>query len=143
MANLAKALEKKWSGTASDLLALLTDLVTERIAKSDDWPRNGRALSGRLRRAASFLRRVGIDVVFRQEGHAKTRLITITGSTPPASEDVKVGKFASAPSAPSAFALDADGADGADAKKRTCTSSEGIREQKGSGNENDDFEGEI
>ena len=102
MANLAKALEKKWSGTASDLLALLTDLVTERIAKSDDWPRNGRALSGRLRRAASFLRRVGIDVVFRQEGHAKTRLITITGSTPPASEDVKVGKFASAPSAPSA-----------------------------------------
>ena len=143
MANLAKALEKKWSGTASDLLALLTDLVTERIAKSDDWPRNGRALSGRLRRAASFLRRVGIDVVFRQEGHAKTRLITITGSTPPASEDVKVGKFASAPSAPSASGANADGADGADAKKRTCTSSEGIREQKGSENENDDFEGEI
>ena len=140
MANLAKASEKKWSGTASDLLALLTDLVTERIAKSDDWPRNGRALSGRLRRAASFLRRVGVDVVFRQEGHAKTRLITITGSTPPASEDVKVGKFASAPSALSASSANADGAD---AKKRTCTPSEGIREQKGSENESDDFEGEI
>ena len=146
MANLAKALEKKWSGTASDLLALLTDLVTERIAKSDDWPHNGRALSGRLRRAASFLRRVGIDVVFRQEGHAKTRLITITASTPPASEDVKVGKFASAPSAPSASGANADGADGADgadAKKRTCTPSEGIREQKRSENESEDFEGEI
>ena len=143
MANLARALEKKWSGTASDLLALLTDLVTERIAKSDDWPRNGRALSGRLRRAASFLRRVGIDVVFRPEGHARTRLITITGSTPLASGDVKVGKFASAPSAPSASGANADDADGADAKKRTCTSSEGIREQKGSENENDDFEAEI
>ncbi len=140
MASLAKASETKWNGTASDLLGLLTDLVTERIAKSDDWPRNGRALSGRLRRAASFLRRVGIDVVFRQEGHAKTRLITIIGSTPPASEDLKVGKFASAPSA---FAPDADGADGADAKKRTCTSSERTCEQKGSEKENDDFEGEI
>ena len=68
MANLAKASKAKWSGTASDLLALLTDLVTERISKSDDWPRNGRALSGRLRRAASFLRRVGINIVFDREG---------------------------------------------------------------------------
>jgi hypothetical protein len=131
MANLAKASEKKWSGTASDLLALLTDLVTERIAKSDDWPRNGRALSGRLRRAASFLRRVGVDVVFARAGHGHARMVVIsaqptfspatadtrTARDTPASEDVKVGKFASAPSAPSASSANADGADGADAKK--------------------------
>lgn len=87
MTKLAEASETKWSGTASALLTLLTDLVSERIAKSDDWPRNGRALSGRLRRAASFLRRVGIDVVFKQEGHMKARLITRAivshGSLPP------------------------------------------------------------
>jgi hypothetical protein len=90
----------------------------EWIAKFDGWRLNGRAVSGRLRRAASFLRRVGVDVVFRQEGHAKTRLITITGSTPPASEDVKVGKFASEPSTLSTSSANADGANSANEKKK-------------------------
>jgi hypothetical protein len=71
-----------WKGTSSDLLTKLAGLVDERVAKSDAWPRNGRALSGRLRRAASFLRRVGIDVVFIKEGHAKTRQIAITAYIP-------------------------------------------------------------
>jgi hypothetical protein len=82
MEDLAAVKKTQWKGTSSDLLAKLTPLVDERIAKSDAWPRTGRALSGRLRRAASFLRRVGIDVVFTKEGHAKTRQITITAYTP-------------------------------------------------------------
>jgi hypothetical protein len=145
MTNLAKASPPKteWSGTAGDLLALLTDLVTERISKSDDWPRNGRALSGRLRRAASFLRRVGIDIVFKREGRVSTRLIAITACRVHASEAGLVGKFASAPSAPSAFGADADATDGADAKKQTSTGWDAHGEQNGSGSEIDGFEGEF
>jgi hypothetical protein len=41
-----------WDGTASELLDKLTVLVDERVAKSDAWPSNGRALAGRLRRVA-------------------------------------------------------------------------------------------
>ena len=91
----------KWEGTSSELLTKLKGLVDERVAKSDAWPSNGRALSGRLRRAASFLRRIGIDVVFKREGHARARRIIITAITPaPGAEDEE--EFASAPSAPSA-----------------------------------------
>jgi hypothetical protein len=41
-----------WAGTASELLVELVDAVTESISKDREWSRNGRALSGRLRRAA-------------------------------------------------------------------------------------------
>ena len=65
-----------WVGTASELLEKLTGLVTERVAKSDAWPGSSRALAGRLRRAASFLRRVGIDVAFEREAQARQIIIT-------------------------------------------------------------------
>jgi hypothetical protein len=65
-----------WAGTASELLEKLTGLVTERVAKSDAWPGSSRALAGRLRRAASFLRRVGIDVAFEREAQARQIVIT-------------------------------------------------------------------
>ena len=53
-----------WTGTASDLLGALAEVVGERVAKSKTWPDNARALSGRLRRAATFLRKIGIDIEF-------------------------------------------------------------------------------
>jgi hypothetical protein len=65
-----------WAGTASELLEKLTGLVTERVAKSDAWPGSSRALAWRLRRAASFLRRVGIDVAFEREAQARQIIIT-------------------------------------------------------------------
>ena len=65
-----------WTGTASELLEKLSGLVAERVAKSDAWPGNGRALAGRLRRAASFLRRVGINVAFEREAQARQIVIT-------------------------------------------------------------------
>ena len=74
---------EKWEGTATDLLSKLTDLVAERVCQAKTWPSNGRALSGRLRRASSFLRKVEIDVAFAREGHARTRQIVITTTTPP------------------------------------------------------------
>ena len=66
-----------WTGTASDLLGALTEGVGERIAKSKTWPDSPRALSGRLRRAATFLRKIGIEIAFKKEGRARTRIIHI------------------------------------------------------------------
>lgn len=46
------------------------------------WPRNPRALAGRLRRAQTFLRALGIDIAFSREGRAGTgsRVIRIRTS---------------------------------------------------------------
>ncbi|MFZ1814401.1 MAG: hypothetical protein WBO55_19475 [Rhizobiaceae bacterium] len=58
----------------------LGEAAGERIAKSRTWPDNPRALSGRLRRAATFLRKIGIEVSFEREGWACTRVIRITAA---------------------------------------------------------------
>jgi hypothetical protein len=86
----------EWTGTASDLLGALAEAAGERVAKSKTWPDSPRALAGRLRRAAAFLRKIGIEISFGREGRARTRTITIV------SEIDWVGKFASASSASSA-----------------------------------------
>lgn len=68
----------EWTGTASDLLGALDEEVGEKVRKSKSWPSSPRALSGRVRRAATFLRKVGIDITFDREGRARTRTIRIT-----------------------------------------------------------------
>ena len=50
----------EWTGTATDLVSALAEKTGERVAKSKTWSASPRALSGRLRRAATFLRKVGI-----------------------------------------------------------------------------------
>ena len=90
-----------WTGTASDLLGALTQVVGERVAKSKTWPDGPRALAGRLRRAAAFLRKIGIEIGFEREGRARTRTINITTIRPSATPD-KPGTQPSAPSASSA-----------------------------------------
>jgi hypothetical protein len=64
-----------WTGTASDLLAELGD---EKQRKAKLWPDSPRALSGRLRRAATPLRKVGVEIAFGREGHSRTRTIRIS-----------------------------------------------------------------
>ena len=110
-----------WTGTASDLLGALAEVVGERIAKSKDWPDSPRALSGRLRRAATFLRKIGIDIAFtKEESRARTRTITIT-TTFSALE--KPGGFASTPSGPSTNSGKANAGNGFSAQsERTQTS---------------------
>jgi len=68
----------EWTGTASELLSALSFEVGERIAKAKAWPATPRALSGRLRRAATFLRKVGIEIEFNKEGRARDRIIRIS-----------------------------------------------------------------
>lgn len=88
----------EWTGTASDLLDALTGPAGERIANSRSWPESPRALSGRLRRAATFLRQVGIAVTFEREGRARTRVIRIANASRVAALD-DPGEQASARSA--------------------------------------------
>jgi hypothetical protein len=46
---------------------------------SKDWLRSPRSLSGKLRRVAPFLRKIGIEVKFGdREGKARNRIIRIT-----------------------------------------------------------------
>jgi hypothetical protein len=82
-----------WKGTASQLLTLLTPVVSEALARERSWPKSARALAGKLRRAAPPLRKIGIHVDFVREGHDRERLITI--ATRSKGED----NFASASSA--------------------------------------------
>ena len=58
----------------------LAQVAGERVAKSKTWPDSPRALSGRLRRAATFLRKIGIEVAFEREGRARSRVIRITAA---------------------------------------------------------------
>ena len=120
-----------WTGTASDLLGALAEVVGERVAKSKTWPDGPRALAGRLRRAATFLRKIGIEIGFGREGRARTRTINITTiqtfSTPE-----KPGAQPSAPSAPSAPTPKSNPANGFAAQSvRTVA-----RDADGSGNDN-------
>jgi len=70
----------EWRGTSSDLLGALKMAVGEDQTKLKEWPPTPRSLSGRLRRAAATLRRVGIGILFgdRAPNVGRARIITIT-----------------------------------------------------------------
>jgi len=91
-----------WTGTASDLLGALAGAAGDRAANSKAWPDNPRALAGRLRRAATFLRKVGIEMAFEREGRARTRTIKITTTPITAAPEMAVAQpsASSASSAP-------------------------------------------
>ena len=119
----------EWTGTASDLLGALAEVVGERVAKSKTWPDGPRALAGRLRRAATFLRKIGIEIGFDREGRARTRTIRITTGQSSAPETGGARPSASsAPSADQPKSIPANGfaddglrtvGDGADGSRKT------------------------
>ena len=59
-----------WTGSASDLLRLCAESARDDISGSTPWAKNPRALAGRLRRAQTFLRTLGIEITFSREGRA-------------------------------------------------------------------------
>ena len=121
----ARTARTAWTGTASNLLGALAEVAGEHIAKSKNWPGSSSALGGRLRRAATFLRRIGVEIGFDREGRGRDRIIRIT-ATPSQAAPENVGPRPAAPSASSprvnqanGFAAPfvrtvADGADGID-----------------------------
>jgi hypothetical protein len=65
-----------WTGSAADLLRAYTECSSDGMLQGRiGWPTNARALAGRLRRAQTFLRALGIEIVFTREGHAGSRMI--------------------------------------------------------------------
>ena len=71
--------QTEWTGTATDLLDLLGRVAGEKATRAKTWPADATRLGGRLRRAATFLRKVGIEIdIGKRQGHARTRTITIT-----------------------------------------------------------------
>ena len=111
------AMRTEWTGTASELLGALTEAAGERVAKSKTWPDSPRALAGRLRRAATFLRKIGIEINFTKEGRARTRIIRIT-TTPTHAAPENTGAQPSAPSASSAPMLKSNQTNGLAAPDR-------------------------
>jgi hypothetical protein len=83
--------ERSTCGTAADLLRAGAERGVDWISSDrTGWPQNPRALAGRLRRAQTFLRVLGIDITFSRGGRDGSRIIGMRAHS-------KV------PSAPSAF----------------------------------------
>lgn len=69
----------RWEGTATDLLNELNRRVDEQTRRRKWWPKSPGWLSNDLRRAASSLRAVGVEVDFdREPTQKRRRFITIT-----------------------------------------------------------------
>jgi putative DNA primase/helicase len=71
---------KTFRGTAGQLLQELN--ATGSIAKGNRWPKNSRALSGRLRRDAKLLSEIEIEFDIK-EGRNRDRLIVAQSKLPP------------------------------------------------------------
>ena len=76
----------EWSGSATGLLKELSALIGEPANKERSWPKVANALSGKLRRAAPPLRKVGIHIAFDREGHGGPKVITIQARRQPEEE---------------------------------------------------------
>ena len=67
-----------WTGSASDLLRLCAETDRDDFSNGTSWAKNPRALAGRLRRAQTFLRMLGIEITFSREGRAGNRIIRVS-----------------------------------------------------------------
>lgn len=104
-----------WSGTASELLAELERRADDATKRSRGWPGSARALSGRLRRLAPALRRVGVCIEFTRRPHTGQRLVSLetvrTEPSPPSPPSPECQKRSNS----AIFGGDANGSSG-DAK---------------------------
>jgi hypothetical protein len=116
--------ESKWQGTATDLLAA----VVTPDPRPKEWPKDATRASGRLKRLATALRAVGIEVTeTRSTDRNRTRLYRIKHC-----DDLPPGDFhspASAPSETSSSAFDQPELAGADVDATVPVSSTSVRSQ--------------
>jgi hypothetical protein len=71
---------RMWTGSASDLLRAGAESPADGLSSGTGWPKNPRALAGRLRRAQTFLRTLGIEMTFRREGRGGARTIKLSSA---------------------------------------------------------------
>jgi hypothetical protein len=67
-----------WIGSASDLLLLCSEGARDGMSGGSGLAKNARALAGRLRRAQTLLRSVGIEITFSREGRTGSRMIRVS-----------------------------------------------------------------
>jgi hypothetical protein len=67
-----------WTGSASELLRLCVEHARADVSSGAAWAKNPRALAGRLRRAQTFLRTLGIEITFSREGRTGARMISVS-----------------------------------------------------------------
>ena len=67
-----------WMGSASDLMRLYAQSARDDVSAGGAGIKNPRALAGRLRRAQTFLRSLGIEITFSREGRTGTRMIKVS-----------------------------------------------------------------
>ena len=60
-----------WAGNSQSLLTALAEIAGAAITRGKAWPADATRLSGRVTRAATFLRAIGIEVVHRKAGDRK------------------------------------------------------------------------
>jgi hypothetical protein len=72
------ARQTRWVGTASELQNATAFGGHTLAERAMDWPKNPRALAGRLRRSQAFLRTLGIEIAFKREGQEGARIISMT-----------------------------------------------------------------
>jgi hypothetical protein len=70
-----------WTGSATDLVRLCAESVRHDVSTGGAWVKNPRALAGRLRRAQTFLRTLGIEIAFSREGRTGIRTIKVSTTT--------------------------------------------------------------
>jgi hypothetical protein len=116
----------RWSGTSTELLAILDERTDEKTRKMESWPKSPRAFSSRLKRLAPNLREAGIGVEFIRQGHKGTRTVVLScearqteNSSSAASAALTVKEVARA----GARAADASGGANRDADANGCGAS--------------------
>lgn len=70
----------RWEGTCKQLMQYLESVATDATKKSPAWPKTPRALSSRIRRIATFMREVGVEILFHPKSTRGERRVTISAS---------------------------------------------------------------
>jgi hypothetical protein len=71
----------QWEGTPTQLFAELEAVAGERTFRGKTWPKAPNVVSNRLRRMATFLRKVGIDVLKMRDNENRTIRLTRSART--------------------------------------------------------------
>lgn len=72
--------EGSWSGTATELLAMLKEDAPGDVTGNSNWPSKPNKLSGMVRRATPFLRAKGLDVEWGKSGQRSISIVKIPAS---------------------------------------------------------------
>src|SRR5262249_14194319 len=78
---LAGRPQKKWEGTATDLLEKLNDATDMLTTSSKDWPKKPNGLTGKLRRLAPNLRKSGLNITIQHTEEGSLVKLVLTAPT--------------------------------------------------------------